>query len=78
MHEPGARRGPLLTGGQRRPLQLLGAGRSLTEVVGDLGMSVNAGYVQLKHLRDCPGLASNEEVVRKARELGYVQRREGP
>ncbi len=63
---------PVLTQAQCKLLSLLADGGSVQTAAGELTISVNTAYVQLKNCRDRLGAGSNEEAIKKAAELGYV------
>jgi len=63
---------PLLTKAQREVLSLLADGFKPNDAPGQLGRSANTAYVQLKDCRDRLGVASTQEAIKKAIELGYI------
>lgn len=70
-HKP-PREGPLLTDAQIALLSLLAQGMTVADAAGALDMKGSTPYVHLKNSRDRLGCASNEEAVRKAKDLGLV------
>lgn len=70
-HKP-PKRGPLLTDAQIALLSLLAQGMTVADAAGALEMMGSTPYVPLKDSRDRLGCASNEEAVRKAKELGLL------
>jgi DNA-binding NarL/FixJ family response regulator len=64
--------GPLLTDAQTRLLSSLSDGLTPKAAADKLGISVSTAYVQVKNCRDRLGVATTEEAVRKAKDLGYV------
>lgn len=54
-------------------LSLHGEGLAGREIGGRLGMSPSTVYVHLKNCRDRLGRATNEEAVKHAREMGYIE-----
>lgn len=70
--KPEAKGAPLLTDGQCRLLQALASGMRVKKAAAKLGIADKTAYVQLMNCRARLGVASNEEAVRKARDLGYI------
>ena len=62
----------LLTDAQIALLALLAQGMTVANAAGALDMRGSTPYVQLKNARNRLGCASNEEALRKARDLGLV------
>jgi DNA-binding CsgD family transcriptional regulator len=65
--------GPMLTNAQTQLLTLLRAGLTVKAAAAQLGIAESTTYVQLKNCRDRLGVIGNDEVVRKAVELGLVE-----
>lgn len=63
---------PLLTEAQTGLLSLLAQGMTVAAAAQALDISANTAYVHLKNCRDRLGCASNEEAVRKARDIGLI------
>ncbi|NSW58699.1 MAG: recombinase family protein [Armatimonadetes bacterium] len=70
-HKP-PKEGPLLTDAQVALLSLLAQGMTVADAARALDMKGSTPYVHLKNSRDRLGCASNEEAVRKAKDLGLV------
>ena len=64
---------PLLTEAQVEVLSLLAKGSKPQDIAKRRAGSAITVYVQLKDCRDRLGVATNEEAVKKAQELGYVK-----
>lgn len=71
-HRP-PKQGPLLTEAQIALLSLLAQGMTVADAARALDMKGSTPYVHLKNSRDRLGCASNEEAVRKAKDLGLVR-----
>lgn len=71
-HKP-ERDKPLLTEAQARLLSHMATGLSVKSAADAIGISPNTAYVHLQNARQRVGSASNEELVKRTRDLGLLE-----
>jgi len=70
-HAP-ARLAPIFTQSQCELLRRLADGLDTRGVAGELGISTNSAYVQLKNRRERLAVETTQQAIRKAQELGLA------